>query len=136
MKTTLRTIALAVAWMGMACAHAAPQVIGGSADGDSVQIKAPADYRVAPGEFDDYAYSYQLENGQRIKFSQRVHTYYTQLQGEAKTEIFARAPGVFVTASGARLEFRDDGESVAIRNYEKLAVASKSPANTTMMASR
>lgn len=127
-------IAAAIALATMSNAYAEPQVAGASAD--SVQITAKA-YKLAPNEFDDYEYAYQLENGQILKFSQRVTTFYTQLRGEPKEQIFARAPGVFVTAAGARIEFRDAGETVAVTNLERLPMAVKMPATgRTMMASR
>lgn len=134
MKTSLRTAAFAAAWLAMACATAGPQQVAGS--GESVQIPAPESYKLAPNEFNEYAYSYQLDNGQQLRFSQRVNTYYVQLRGEAKTQIFSRAPGVFMTASGVRMEFRDSGEQVVIRNFERLAVAAKLPENTLMVAGR
>lgn len=115
-----------VALAALSTAHAAPQVVGD--DADSVQIKAKSGYKVAPNEFDDYAYSYRLDDGRVIKFSQRVTTFHAQLKGEPKTRIFERAPGVFVTARGTRIEFRDAGETVAITNLERLPMAVAMPA--------
>lgn len=133
MKTSLRAAALAAAWVAAAYAFAEPQaaVVSGS---DRVEVTAP--YKLAPQEFNDYAYSYIMNNGQRITFTQRVSHYFTQLRGEPRMEIFARSPGVFVTATGAKVEFRDDGDVVAINNYERLVTSVKLPDNTTMMAGR
>lgn len=136
MKTSLRTAALAAAWMGMACAYAEPQVVSGSENSERVQIVAPGSYKLAPTEFNDYAYTYVLDNGQTIRFSQRARTFYAQLHGEVKTQMFGTAPGVFMTAAGARVEFRDDGEIVAIRNFERLPMTAQLPENTLMMAGR
>jgi hypothetical protein len=134
MKTSLRAAALAAAWIATACAFAAPQAAVDSGN-DRVRITAPT-YKLAPQEFNDYAYSYILNNGKRITFTQRVAHYYTQLQGEPRMEIFARSPGVFLTADGARMEFREEGEVVAINNYERLVTSVKLPDNTAMMAGR
>jgi hypothetical protein len=134
MKTSLRAAALAAAWCVTACAFAEPQSAVSSGS-DLVQITAPS-YKLAPQEFNDYASSYILDNGQRITFTQRAAHYYAQLWREPRMEIFARAPGVFVTATGAQMAFRDDGDVVAISNYERLVSSVKLPDNTTMIAGR
>lgn len=134
MKTSLRAAALAAAWLATTCAFAEPQMVTNSGS-DRVEITAPS-YKLAPQEFNDYAYSYILNNGKRITFTQRVAHYYTQLQGEPRMEIYARAPGVFFTAAGARVEFREEGDVVTINNYERLVTSVKLPDNTTMMAGR
>jgi hypothetical protein len=134
MKTSLRAVALAAAWIATTCAFAGPQSAVDRGN-ESVRITAPT-YKLAPQEFNDYAYSYILNNGKRITFTQRVAHYYTQLQGEPRMEIFARSPGVFLTADGARVEFQEEGDVVAINNYERLVTSVKLPENTTMMAGR
>lgn len=115
------------------CAVAEPQA-------DSVQIKAPQQapkvMRLAPGEFDDYAASYNLSNGQRIAFSQRGQRYFAQLDGERRTELLPRAPGVFTTLDGARMEFTSKGADLTIRNYERLVTSAVLPPGTVMMAVR
>lgn len=135
MNTSLRTVALAAAWMGMACAYAGPQQVTAQSS-ESVQIQAPSSYKLAPNEFNDYNYTYQLEDGQQLRFTQRVNTYYVQLHGQEKTRIYGHAPGVFMTASGVRMEFRDEGEQVAIQNFERLPMTAKLPENTVMVAGR
>jgi hypothetical protein len=130
----MRAAALAAAWIATACAFAGPQAAVDRGN-ESVRITAPT-YKLAPQEFNEYAYSYILNNGKRITFTQRVAHYYTQLQGEPRMEIFARSPGVFLTADGARVEFQEEGEVVAINNYERLVTSVKLPENTTMMAGR
>lgn len=130
MKTALIAIVLSAATMTGAVAAPA-----GEQD-DTVQIKAPASYQPANNEFDEYAYTYLLEDGKRIKFTQRVAHYYAQLEGEKKTELLPQSEGVFVTASGARIQFRDDGDTVAIRHYDKLAVHRQLPEGTIMLAKR
>lgn len=119
----------AALWLGMPGAYAEAQA-------DSVQIKAPQTMRLAPGEFDEYAASYLLSNGQRIAFSQRGQRYFARLDGERGMEILPRARDVFVTAAGARVEFSDKGNAITIRNYERLVTSVALPADTVMMASR
>lgn len=126
--------AAAIALAASATAYAAPQTP--VAADESVQITGKTQYKLAPNEFDDYEYAYQLENGQVLKFSQRVTTFYTQLRGEPKTQIFARAPGVFMTAAGARIEFRDAGETVAVSNLERLPMAVAMPVTGRVMMAR
>jgi len=119
----------AALWLGMPGAYAGPQA-------DSVQIKAPQAVRLAPGEFDDYAASYDLSNGQRIGFFSRGQRYFVHLYGEAQMEMLPRAPGVFATAAGTRVEFSDKGAAVTIRNFERLVTSVALPADTVMVASR
>lgn len=125
MKQSLIAAAAAVAFATVSFAHAAPQAASDRAE--SVQIKAPENYKAAAGEFDDYAYSYQLDDGHVIKFTQRVTTFYAQLKGEPRVQIFERAPGVFVTAAGTRMQFRNEGETVAISNLERMPMAVAMP---------
>ncbi|CAN7580640.1 hypothetical protein LJR289_004183 [Pseudoduganella sp. LjRoot289] len=129
MKTLLAMAACAAALLGASCAYAEPQA-------DSVQIKAPVKVAVEPGEFDDYAYSYDLSNGERIAFSRRGQHYFARLDGQAKTALHPRGEGVFVTDTGARVEFADQGATLVIRNYERLAIGAGLPENTVMMAQR
>jgi hypothetical protein len=119
----------AALWLGMPGAYAEPQA-------DSVQIKAPQTVRLAPGEFDEYAASYDLSNGQRIVFFSRGQRYFARLDGEVRTEILPRAAGVFATAAGVRMEFSDKGAAVTIRNFERLVTSVALPADTVMVASR
>jgi hypothetical protein len=127
MKTTLFSIAAALV-LTVSAAHAADT---------SVHIKAtPGGYHMMQEEFHDYKKSYQLTNGQVVEFSQRVAHYYTQLDHGVRVEIFPVAKGVFVTDAGTRIEFRDEAESIAISNFEKLPLAGHLPANTLMVASR
>lgn len=129
MNTYLRMAACAGAFLGAPCAYAEPQA-------DSVQIKAPVKIAVEPGEFDDYAYSYDLSNGARIAFSQRGRRYFARLDGEARTQLHPLGEGVFVTDAGARMEFADKGATLTIRRYERLAIGAGLPDNTVMMAQR
>ena len=134
MNTVFRALVCATAILAASGAAADPQVIGDQ--NDAVQIKAPGKYQVAPAEFDEYAYAYALDNGSKIKFTQRVARYFAQLDHDSRVELLPLAPGVFMTASGARVQFSDEGDTVTIRNYERLAVGQNLPANTIVMAQR
>lgn len=134
MKNAIHAIAVAAAALAMSAASAGPQVTS-SPDG-TVQIKAPATYQLENNEFDPYATTYLLEDGKRIKFTQRVAHYYAQLEGEKRVEMLPQAQGIFMTVNGSRIAFRDDGDTVGIGNYEKLAVNSKLPADTIVLAKR
>lgn len=140
MKTTLLTIAAALTLSAVSFAHAEPQVIGDNAT-DSVRVQARAQYVVPTEEFQVYATPYKLSNGEYMKVSQRTTRYYTEIapnlhQHGKRTEVFAVSPGVFVTASGARIQFHDDGEQLVISNYERLSMASNLPEGTTVVARR
>jgi hypothetical protein len=135
MKKTLLTIAAAIALTSLSTAYAAPQVLG-DAKSDTVQIKAPDGFKMQPQDFQEYAYSYHLSNDDTVKFTQRVAHYYAQVRGEQKAEMFPVAPGVFMTAAGTKVEFRDDGYAVVISNYERLPMANVLPADTMVVAGR
>jgi hypothetical protein len=130
MKTAFFAITLSAALMGSA--FAAPQ--GGQ---ESAAQAAPAgSYEPTVNEFDDYAKTFMLEDGRRITFSQTVTHYYVQLQGEKKEKLLPQAPGLFMTASGVRIQFRDDGDTVSILGYDKLAIRNKTAAGAMVMAKR
>ncbi len=136
MNKILLTIATAMALTSLSSAYAGPQVVG-DAKSDTVHIKASEGYRMPPQEFDDYAYNYYLSNDDTIKFSRRgVAHFYAQVRGDSKAEMFAVAPGVFMTAAGSKIEFHDDGFSVVISNYERLSLANVLPVGTTVVAGR
>jgi hypothetical protein len=131
MKTSLLAVAAAFALTSLN-AVAAPQ----DSKTESVQIKATDAFKPKAQDFQDYAYTYHLDNDADIHFSQRVTHYYAEIRGQKKTEMFAVAPGVFQTAAGTRVEFQDDGYTVTISNYERLPMAQVLPANTTIVAGR
>lgn len=130
-----KSILAAIALAAMSSAYAAPQVLGDKAD--SVQISAASQYKLAPSEFKDYEIPYRLEGGKVLKFTQDFNLYYTQIKGEPKARIYPRGPGVFMTAAGARIEFRDGGETVAVTNLERLPMAvAMQPSGQVVSASR
>jgi hypothetical protein len=126
----LFAITLSAALMGSA--FAAPQ--GGQEN--AAPATAAGSYEPAVNEFDDYAKTFMLEDGRRITFSQTVTHYYVQLQGEKKEQLLPQARGVFMTASGVRIQFRDDGDTVSILGYDKLAIKTKPAAGAIVMAKR
>lgn len=128
MKTILLGVVTALALTALPAVHAA----------DSVDVKAqrPTSVYVDPAAFDNYAHRYQLDNGQKVVFRQSVLQRYVKLDEGKELRIYATSPTTFVTDQGTRFEFRDDGDSVAISDFQKLPLAAKVPANGLMMASR
>ena len=113
-----RTLALgsAALLLGLSCLNAGALEIG---EQDKVQISGKA-YKLAPQEFSQYGNSYQLDTGNTLLLRQQVNRYFTQIKGQPEVELFGRAPGVFETASGTRLEFRNDGDVIAITGLNQI----------------
>ncbi|MFD2272873.1 hypothetical protein ACFS07_21610 [Undibacterium arcticum] len=86
----LITSALAAAALAsLSSAYAAPAVgSDDSAAAQRIQVTGPSTYKLAPHEFDDFAYAYGLETGQTLKLRQQVNRYFTQLKGQPEVEIF------------------------------------------------
>jgi len=99
----------------------------------SVQAQS-ATYEPAVNEFNDYEKQFVLEDGTRVEFTQHAGKYFVKQEHGLKMQLIPQAPGVFKTANGARIQFRDYGDTVSIRNVEKLAV--KNRAETIVMAKR
>lgn len=125
MKAILSGLAAALVLTSMSAAHAQEH---------SVQIKPLRTYHLAAEDFYDFKNTYLLENGDKLIFSARMNRFYAQLGDGERTQIYPVSRAAFVTAGGARIEFRDKGETVGVDNFEKLSLASGLPANTTMMA--
>ena len=129
MKTT-RLIALAAALVlsSLSIAHAQES---------SVQITTkPSRYYLPASDFADFKNTYELTNGQILKFTQSGNLFYAQLDKGERVRIYAVSPKAFVTDAGTRISFADEAETVGISNFEKLPMAAKLPANTMMMARR
>lgn len=124
-------------------AHAAPQSATDTNQG-SVQIKRAPAYDMNKAEFLDYAFSYRLENGQVVEFSEDGGRYFAQLRGPNRfeynrVEMFPVDAQTFVTGNGARIAFRDEGNTVGVSNFERLPngrLAAKLPSGTIMLARR
>lgn len=91
----------------------------------SAQAQTAAPYELAVNEFDDYAKQFVLEDGTRVEFTQHAGNYFVKQEREPRMKLIPQAPGVFTTATGARIQFRDHGDTVSIRDVEKLAVRSR-----------
>lgn len=104
----------------------------------TVQIRASeSNYKLKVGEFDDFANRYALDNGYKIRFQRYAKHYYAQLSGELREEMYPVEPGVFMTAAGTRVQFKDRGDTVEIANFERLqpALAARG-VNITVIARR
>lgn len=119
MKASLpRTLTLggAALILGLSCLSASALEIG---EQDKVQVSGKV-YKLAPQEFSQYGNSYQLDTGDTLLLRQQVNRYFTHIKGQPEIELFGRAPGVFETASGTRMEFRADGDVIAITGLNQL----------------
>lgn len=111
-------------------ASAAPQ----TADTTVPVPAARATYQLAVHEFDDYAYSYRLANGQVAELSAQDNRHYVVVRDHGMTqtmnalqakratpvELLAVGPGKFVTRDGVELSFANEGEMLTISNFERL----------------
>lgn len=115
-----RTLALgsAALILGLSSLGASALEIG---EQDKVQVSGTA-YRLAPYEFEQYGNSYKLDTGDIIKLRQQIKTrrYFTQIKGHPEVEMYAKGEGVFETADGARLEFRNEADQILVTGLDKL----------------
>jgi hypothetical protein len=124
-----------------------------ASDQASVSVTAPRQaYSLGAGEFNDFANTYKLSNGQVAQFTQRGNHYYVQLKDTNRelqraertgqklpaTRLRPIGPGAFVTDSGAELAFRGEGEEVTINGFERLpdARVAARQTNVQMIARR
>ena len=117
---TLITTAL----IGVSSAQAAPQVAD-SAGIAQVEVKGKSEYKLAPHEFESYVGRYKFDSGEVMKVWQRGARYYSQLTNQPAQELLAMSAGNFTTTAGARLEFSEDGNWVAISQADKKMVAAR-----------
>ena len=113
----LRVLALAVL--------AGVSTVAAAQEGATVQVpaKVQPSYHLAPQEFYNYEQRYLLDNGLALQMSEKRHRYYTQLHNQQPVEVYPVAPGVFVSALGTRLEFRDEGDMIVITHLDRLPYA-------------
>lgn len=128
MKQAIYAVIFSLAAIGAASAQAQ------SAAAQNSAAPAPAPYELAVNEFNDYAKQFVLEDGTRVEFTEHAGNYFVKQERGLKMKLIPQSPGVFVTANGARIQFRDYGETVSIRDVEKLAVRNR--AETIVMAKR
>jgi hypothetical protein len=88
-----------------------------------VPAKGQSSYRLAPQEFSNYEQRYLLDNGVTLRMTEKRRHYYTQLHSQQPVEVYPIAPGVFVSAMGTRLEFGDEGETIAVTHLDRLPYA-------------
>lgn len=127
MKNILIALAATVAFSALPVAHA---------QDTTPQVKVGSPVAVGKVPFDDYANSYLLSNGQKIKFIQNGQLYYVQVDNGKRVRIRAVSPQEFVTDAGAQIIFRDYGDEVGINNFASLPMAKALSPNTTMVARR
>ena len=130
MKTALLNMAAASALCVAAVAYEAPQEAAqtdaASMGMESVTITARR-FHMAPREFMDYEYAYNISNGDVVRFSRRVGRFYLAIKGQPTVEIFATAGNQFVSKDGAKLIFSQGGDTLTIDNYERIQMAAHLP---------
>lgn len=135
MKKSIISAAVVLAFLIPAAAQAQNQAPSQAQGEASVSVTAPRQtYTPGAGEFNDYANTYSLSNGQVAHFTQRGNHYFVQLKNSYRalqreeanggrpvtTRLRPVGPGAFVTDSGAELTFRDSGDEVTINSFERL----------------
>lgn len=96
---------------------------------ESIQVAGRADYKLAPMEFSVYGQAYRLDTGETLQLRQQVNRYFSRIKGKPEVELHGQAPGVFISASGTKFVFSDEGEQVAITGLERMpgALATNNP---------
>ena len=122
MRSTHHSWAILVgtALIGLAASAQAQTAPAGIAQ---VEVRGKTEYKLAPHEFDAYAGSYRFDSGETLKVWQQGTRYYSQLKNQARHELMPTAAGNFIATSGARIEFSEDGNTVAVSQFNKLMVA-------------
>jgi len=117
---------------------ASASVLAAGPQDPTVQISAGQAnrYWMEPASFDGYAGRFEMSDGQQLRFSRRMSHYYVELDGQQRAELIPVSQGVFVTNEGARVEFRDLGDTVAISNYEKLPMTVAMKATNVLMVAK
>jgi hypothetical protein len=118
MNKISRKQALAIL-LGAAASAAATLAL--AAQPQTVQIRPQSTYSLSPDDFDAaYAHRYDLNNGQTLKLRHSPLRYFVRLAGAPEVELFPQARDVFLTSTGATVLFRDDGDTVVVRGFEKM----------------
>lgn len=128
MKKSIYAFA-AAALLCMSAAQAAPQAAtqaAAPANDPSVQISsAKGHYKMFPSDFESYAGSYELDNGDVIKLKSMGRHFFTQIYGQDSVEIFPLRSGVFASKDGTILTFRDDNATIVIDGPDQHRVATR-----------
>jgi hypothetical protein len=88
----------------------------------SIEIRGDKIYKLAPHEFDTYVGIYKMDSNSTLKVWQRGSRFYSQLRDQPSQELVATSPGRFVTTSGARLKFLNEGNTVVVTGYDRLTM--------------
>ncbi|HEV7816226.1 MAG TPA: hypothetical protein VGP06_14140 [Janthinobacterium sp.] len=113
----------ALAASAMLCMSAAQAA---QADDPSVQISSPkSHFKMYPSDFESYAGSYALENGDVIKLKRAGSHYYSKIYGQDPVEIFAVGRGSFIAKDGTTLTFQDNNETIVITEGNQRRLASR-----------
>lgn len=119
----------AAALLFTSAAQAAPAAQTADAtDNPSVQIssgKTHTNFKMFPSDFESYAGTYALDNGDTIKLKQVRSHYFTEVYGREPVEIVALGPGVFGTKDGTTLTFHDNGNTFVLNGPDQRHVASR-----------
>jgi len=114
----------AAALLFTGAAQAAPAV--DEAVNPSVQISSgKTHFKMYPSDFENYAGTYALDNGDTIKLKQIRSHYFTEVYGRDPVEIVALGPGVFGAKDGTTLTFHDNGNAFVLTGPDQRHVASR-----------
>ncbi|HEV7817245.1 MAG TPA: hypothetical protein VGP06_19355 [Janthinobacterium sp.] len=99
----------------MLCMSAAQASQAAQTDNPSVQISsARSHFNMHPSDFESYAGSYALDNGDFIKLKRNGSRYFSEIYGQDRVEIFPVGPGSFIAKDGTTLTFSDNEETIFI----------------------
>jgi hypothetical protein len=90
-----------------------------------VEVRGKTEYKLAPHEFDTYVGSYRFDSGDTLTVWQQGTRYYSQLKNQPRHELMPVAAGRFIATSGAKVDFSEDGNTVAVSQFDKLMVAAR-----------
>jgi opacity protein-like surface antigen len=97
-----------------------------TATNPSVQISSgKTHFKMYPSDFETYAGSYALDNGDVIKLKQVRGHYFTEVYGQDPVEVVALGAGVFAAKDGTTLTFRDNGNTFVLNGPDQRHIASR-----------
>lgn len=91
----------------------------------NVQIKAAPTYEPTNLDRQEQLGAYKLESGEVVRITESGLHFYSETNNRTPVEIFPRAPGVFVTATGVTLTVRDNGDTLVVRQPERQLASSR-----------
>lgn len=123
-KTTLSSLAAITLLGAAASAMAGPQEqpAAGVVQNDAITVQGGrTSFKPVTQDFAAFTGDFRLENGDILHITQNKKRFYSQINDQAVVEITPRAPGVFITDTGATLRFSAAGENVNVLQPERLA---------------